>query len=200
MMVTIFSMFMKYIYLLFFIPVFFTGCSTIDKTSNEKESSHSFVLEEKQWNDDKKEDKEILGYEIWNVIDGDTLEVIIHEKTEKIRILGINTPEKEGGFRTAECFGDHASDYAKEYLDNKKVLLLESKTGDKKDRYGRLLRYVFVEGEDFGAHLIKEGYAESYKKFPHDRQSYYNTLESESQKQNKGMWNPENCEFWGQEN
>jgi len=59
---------------------------------------------------------------------------------------------------------------------------------------------VFLNGEDFGAHLIKEGYAFSYKRFPHPRLKYYNQLEKEAQKNKKGMWNPDNCEYWGQNN
>lgn len=145
-------------------------------------------------------DSQTFGYPIWKVIDGDTLEVIRNEEVVKIRILGIDTPEKEGGFRPAECFGDHASDYAKTFLESKTAVLLESKTGDKVDKYGRLLRYVFIDGKDFGGHLITQGYAESYKKFPHDRKHHYNTLETQAQKNKKGMWNPENCEYWGQEN
>ncbi len=136
-------------------------------------------------------------YPVLYTFDGDTYFININGKKEKIRVLGIDTPEKKGGFRPEGCFGDHASDYAKEKLKNKKVSLLKPKGYDETDKYGRLLRYVFLDGEDFGAHLISEGYAFSYKKFKHPRRSYYNTLEKEAQKNKKGMWNPSNCDYWG---
>ncbi len=146
-------------------------------------------------NENNEEDTNL--YSVLYTFDGDTYFVQIEGKKEKIRVLGIDTPEKEGGFRPEGCFGDHASEYAREALQNKKVSLLQPKGYEDKDKYGRLLRYVFLDGEDFGAHLISEGYAFSYKKFKHPRRNYYNTLEKEAQKNKKGMWNPENCDYWG---
>jgi len=142
-------------------------------------------------------ERETDEYPVVHIFDGDTYFINVNGKKEKIRVLGIDTPEKEGGFRPEGCFGDHASDYAKEQLTNKKVGLLKPSTHENTDKYGRLLRYVFLDGQDFGAHLISEGYAFSYKKFPHPRRAYYNTLEKEAQKNKKGMWNPDNCDYWG---
>lgn len=168
---------MKYIktYILLISAILFFGCTEISAPKEREEKT--------------------INYKIEYIYDGDTLSLIIDGKKEKIRILGIDTPEVDG-YRTAECYGDDASAYAKEYLKKKRVTLLKSKIGDEKDRYERLLRYVFVEGKDFGAHLIKEGYAESYKIFPHDRMEYYNELEKEAQENKKGMWNEENCSYW----
>lgn len=184
----------------FCLSIFFGGCSLQDQTYKTPHEPLETYSQKSSILPPDSNDEKILGYPIWNIIDGDTLEILKNGEKTKIRILGINTPEKEGGFRPAECFGDHASDYAKTFLHNKTVVLLESKTGDKVDKYGRLLRYVFVDGQDFGGHLITLGYAESYKRFPHDRKNYYNNLETQAQKSKKGMWNPENCEYWGQEN
>jgi len=154
--------------------------------SVEKQSMHA---ESNYSNTDKN------TYPILYTFDGDTYSVKVNEKKEKIRVLGIDTPEKKGGFRPEGCFGDHASDYAKEQLQNKKVGLLKPSTYENTDKYGRLLRYVFLDGQDFGAHLISEGYAFSYKKFPHPRRAHYNALEKEAQKNKKGMWNPDNCDY-----
>ncbi len=107
---------------------------------------------------------------------------------EKIRILGINTPEVSGGHRDAECFGAEASTFVKKILHGKSVVLSTSKTGDHVDRYGRFLRYVSIDGKDLGAMLILEGYAESYKKFPHDRRDEYNKLEKKAKTAKNGMW------------
>ncbi len=134
-------------------------------------------------------------YPVLYTFDGDTYSVKINNQKEKIRVLGIDTPEKKGGFRSEGCFGNQASDYVKEKLKNKKIALSKPKTYSNTDKYGRLLRYVFLDGEDFGAHLISEGYAFSYKKFKHPQRNYYNTLEKEAKKNKKGMWNPNNCNY-----
>lgn len=197
-------------YFTFFLSFFlFSSCSflpqqpleNIPLPTEEKETITDFTPQQKEFlQKEEKQAQELQTYTISRVIDGDTIYVIVNGKERKIRIMGIDTPEKEGGFRTAECFGDDASIFAKEFLKGKRVALLQSKIGDTEDKYGRWLRYVFVDGRDFGALLIAQGYAESYKRFPHDRKKYYNELEKKSQKQKNGMWNPDNCLFWGQEN
>jgi len=160
--------------------------------------SEAITDDEKPENSEKNSDSNL--YEIEYLYDGDTYIVWIDGKKEKIRVLGIDTPEKKGGFRPEGCYGGHASTYAKKALLGKKVGLLKPKNHESKDKYGRLLRYVFLDGKDFGAHLIEEGYAFSYKRFSHPRLKYYNQLEKKSQKNKKGMWNPDNCDYWGQNN
>lgn len=177
------------VFIYVFIIIFY-GCSSQNIETNNIQ---------KEINQEK---TELIGikdenvYPVIRVIDGDTFVVKINNKNEKIRIIGIDTPEKEGGYQTVECFGDHASDYAKKYLKNKKVSLLKSKKQNNRDKYGRMLRYVFINGEDFGAKLIKEGYAFSFKRYKHERISLYNKLEKEAKSNKKGMWNPKNCEYW----
>lgn len=171
----------------------------VENKSSEKYNPIEFIntqMSKAVSTEDLKQSDENI-YPVLYTFDGDTYFVKVNGKKEKIRVLGIDTPEKKGGFRPEGCFGDHASDYAKEKLKNKKVSLLKPKGYDETDKYGRLLRYVFLDGEDFGAHLISEGYAFSYKKFKHPRLSYYNSLEKEAQKNKKGMWNPDNCDYWG---
>lgn len=126
--------------------------------------------------------------QIIQVFDGDTFSAKINGVTEKIRILGIDTPEVAGGYREGECFGENASAFTKKVLAGKSVVLIPSKTGDDTDQYGRYLRYVEIDGKDFGKILLEEGYAQSYKKFPHDKRAVYNTLESQAKTQQKGLW------------
>lgn len=125
---------------------------------------------------------------IEQVFDGDTFSAKINGVNEKIRILGIDTPEVSGGYREGECFGENASVFTKKTLAGKSVMLISSKTGDQTDQYGRLLRYVELNNEDIGKTLIAEGYAESYKKFPHDRKQEYNSLEKKAKSEKKGLW------------
>ncbi|MDD2891888.1 MAG: thermonuclease family protein, partial [Candidatus Gracilibacteria bacterium] len=85
-------------------------------------------------------------YDVISVVDGDTIKIDINGKTETIRILGIDTPEKfatRTGYK--ECYGEEASDYAKKLLTGKKVRIEFDDTQDKNDKYGRVLAHIFLE-------------------------------------------------------
>jgi micrococcal nuclease len=167
----------KIIFLLLFI-ISFSGCS--NKIIENKPLYTTSIINNE-------------FYKVLSVIDGDTITIKQGNYKKTIRILGIDTPEKKGGYRKEECFGDEASEYTKHLLKNKKIRLVKSKVGNQEDKYKRLLRYVYIDDKDIGEELIKNGYAESYKKFPHDKKNLYNEIEKESQKNEKGMWNKSSC-------
>jgi len=75
-----------------------------------------------------------------------------------VRYLGINTPESVDPRKPVECFGKEASLKNKELVLNKKVVL--EKDISEIDKYGRLLRYVYVDGIFINLELIKQGYAQ----------------------------------------
>ena len=91
------------------------------------------------------------------VIDGDTIRVRVRGKAHTVRLIGVDTPETVHPTKAVQHFGAEASAYTKAALEAKTVTL-EDPT-DTKDRYGRLLRYVLLDGENFNARLIREGYA-----------------------------------------
>jgi len=102
-------------------------------------------------------------YDVVKVVDGDTIDVSINGKTERIRLIGINTPETVDPRKPVECFGKEASDKAKTLLGGMKVYLESDITQGELDKYSRLLRYVFLEnGTNFNLLMIKEGYAYEY--------------------------------------
>lgn len=133
------------------------------------------------------------------VVDGDTLEVLIDGTREKVRIIGIDTPEIVDPRRPVECFGKEASNYAKNFLaEGNSLLYLEADpTQSDTDRYGRLLRYVFTDSEgehDFGKMLIENGYATEYTyRDPYKYQAEYKTAEQNAQEQKKGLWADDAC-------
>lgn len=124
---------------------------------------------------------------VLDVIDGDTLRIQIEGKTEKVRIIGIDTPETVDPRKPVQCFGKEASARLKELLTGK-AIELENNPAEDRDVYDRLLRYVELEGEDIGATMIREGYAHSYRKYPHPRLETYNDLEAEARTANRGLW------------
>lgn len=87
-----------------------------------------------------------------SVLDGDTITVAIGQNTETIRLLGIDTPEKTGGPRPAECHGDAATTFARELLEEGSTVLL-ARDAEPRDLYGRLLAYVYRDADGLFVNL-----------------------------------------------
>ena len=97
------------------------------------------------------------------VIDGDTIVIEIENKHETVRLIGIDAPETVDPRKTIQCFGKEASNKAKEMLNNKSVFLEADSTQGERDKYQRLLRYVFLQDRtNFNKLMIEQGYAHEY--------------------------------------
>lgn len=129
------------------------------------------------------------------VIDGDTIQVFMNSKTETIRLIGIDTPETVDPRKPVQCFGKQASDKAKEILSGESVSLENDPTQGDRDKYGRLLRFVFLEDEtDFGKFMIREGYAHEYTyAIPYKYQTEYKQAEKDARDSGRGLWSPFAC-------
>ena len=92
------------------------------------------------------------------VIDGDTIQVRFEGNSYTVRLMGVDTPETKHPTKAVEYFGREASAFTKAHLEGKPVALVRDSAGDSTDRYGRLLRYVYLDGDNFNARLIREGY------------------------------------------
>ncbi|MCK9360994.1 thermonuclease family protein [Patescibacteria group bacterium] len=130
-------------------------------------------------------------------VDGDTLEAALDDGTEvKIRMLGVNTPESVDPRRPVECFGKEASKHTAELVAGKRVLLRADPQADEVDRYGRLLRNVYLEdGTDVNAVLVRDGYAYAYLDYPLNKQRKVELarLQDEAEAAQRGLWNPDAC-------
>lgn len=125
------------------------------------------------------------------VVDGDTIEVTTGDKLMKIRIVGINTPETVDPRKSVECFGLQASAEAKKLLLNQKVFLEKDLTQDDQDRYGRYLRFVWLENSniDYGKQMIANGYAFEYTyQKPYKYQIEYRLAQKTAETERKGLW------------
>ena len=123
------------------------------------------------------------------VIDGDT---IIISTGEKVRYIGINTPEIHHPTKKVECFGKEASEKNRELVLGKEVRL-EKDISDK-DKYGRLLRYVYV-GELFvNDYLVRNGFA-NVATFPPNVQfkNIFLEAEKEARENGRGLWAENAC-------
>ena len=135
-------------------------------------------------------------YKVVKVIDGDTVAVEINGKKETIRLIGIDTPETVDPRKPVECFGIEASNKAKEILTGKSVKLEADSIVGERDKYGRLLRYIFLEdGTNFNKMMISEGYAYEYTyNSPYKYQDEFKQAEKEAKEAKEGLWADGVCE------
>lgn len=97
---------------------------------------------------------------LYRCVDGDTAWFLIQGKKEKVRFLAIDTPEIAHDSRKADVYGDSAKDYTCKMLKNAQHIDLEYDEGSsKKDKYGRVLAWVFVDDKNLNYLLVKKGYA-----------------------------------------
>lgn len=133
----------------------------------------------------------IVALPVVKVVDGDTIDVKNADgKIERIRLLGINTPEVVDPRKPVECFGKEASARLHVLLDGKSVVLTADSTQQNVDKYGRLLRYVSLEdGKDIDEQMIREGFAHEYTyDIAYERQAQYRAAEREAQNNKRGLW------------
>ncbi|MGZ0086337.1 thermonuclease family protein [Caldibacillus thermoamylovorans] len=123
-----------------------------------------------------------------HVVDGDTVEVrFSNGATAKVRLIGVNTPETVHPNKPVEKYGKEASNYTKKRLTNKTVTL--EFDVQIKDRYGRLLAYVWIGKELYNETLVKEGYANVMTIQPNVKyQKRFLAAEQAARKAKKGLW------------
>ena len=120
---------------------------------------------------------ETLEGKVVKIADGDTLTLLTSSNEQvKIRLAGIDTPEKK------QPFGNKAKQ-ALANLAFQKQALIEVEV---KDRYGRTVGVVFVDGLNVNAELVKQGMAWVYRKYTDDKRLY--VLESEAKQAKRGLW------------
>ena len=123
------------------------------------------------------------------VIDGDTIQVLVDDTRRTIRLIGVDTPETKDRTGAVQYFGPEASAFTKAALEGKTVMLQKDRTGDTVDRYGRWLRYVLLDGDNFNARLIRDGYARAYRRFPFSKRTEFIRLEEQARRRGIGLWN-----------
>lgn len=118
-----------------------------------------------------------------NIVDGDTIDL---ESGVRIRLLLVDTPETTGG--KTDCYGPEARAFTTSNLDGKQVSLQYDT--ECKDRFGRTLAYVTVEGKEINTLLVKNGYACTLYIAPDGtaRKVEFEDLEAEAKTNRTGLW------------
>ncbi|WP_245855842.1 thermonuclease family protein [Paenibacillus rigui] len=121
------------------------------------------------------------------VVDGDTFEIKRDGKKEKVRLIGVDTPETKKPNTPVMFYGKEASDFTKKKLENKTVEL--EWDVEQKDQYGRLLAYVWIGDEMFNRTLVREGYARIATFPPNVKYvDQFKQDQEEARKGSKGLW------------
>lgn len=142
--------------------------------------------------------EEILNdyYLVEKVVDGDTIKVRIDDELKTIRLIGLDTPEVVDPRKIVECFGQEASNRAKDILNGKQIRLESDASQGDQDKYNRLLRYVFLEdGTLFNKMMIAEGYGHEYTyNIPYSYQLEFQEAERQARENKLGLWSDNACQ------
>jgi len=124
---------------------------------------------------------------VTNVVDGDTIDVLVNGQELRVRYIGIDTPETVDPRRLVECFGREASERNRQLVEGRSVGLEQDVS--ETDQFGRLLRYVWVDGQMVNAALVEEGYATAAT-FPPDVKyaDLFASLQGQARETGRGLW------------
>ena len=121
------------------------------------------------------------------VVDGDTIEARIGNRTEDVRYIGVDTPETVKPDTPVQCFGPRASTFNHRLVERRRVRLVFGV--ERRDIYGRLLAYVRLGGRFVNAMLVRKGLARSLTIPPNDRFApLFRRLELRAARTGKGLW------------
>ena len=130
-----------------------------------------------------------LQARVTRVVDGDTIVVAIDGHREKVRYIGIDTPETKKPDTPVQCFGKAASHENQRLVDHQEVRLLFD--AEARDRYGRLLAYVYraKDGVFVNAELVRRGFAMTLTFPPNVRfASLFSRLARDARRAGRGLW------------
>lgn len=123
------------------------------------------------------------------VVDGDT---IVVSPNEKVRLIGVDTPETVHPKKPVECFGKEAKQFTRDAVEGKSVRLVLDDRNQRtqyKDKYRRTLAYAYLDdGTMLNRELIRRGYAHAYTRFPFRYLVEFRELERAARADALGLW------------
>lgn len=133
-------------------------------------------------------------YQVVRYSDGDTIVVDMDGRKETIRFIGIDTPETHKPNTPVQCYGPAAAAHTKNLISagGGRVRLAADSLGTNRDRYDRLLRYVYLPDGRFVNEInVRAGYAFYYPFFPFSKKDQFAAAQLEAQTAQRGLWG--NC-------
>ena len=128
-------------------------------------------------------------YRIAHFVDGDTIAVDMNGSIQKVRFIGVDTPETHKPNTPVQCYGPQAAAFTKLTIGTQRVRLVADPLSTDRDRYDRLLRYVYLpDGTDLDEKIIEQGYGFYYPYFPFSKSSAFAAAEQDAIDAGKGLW------------
>lgn len=186
---------MKKLLMVMLTILFLSGCSLAEEITNEVEKEVTNTIEgviKEQFDNigneiDKKTAEKAGEITIDRVVDGDTFVSSSTGTEENYRLLLVDTPETVHPNKGEEPFGAEASEYTKERLEGQTVEIEFDQA--ERDQYGRLLVYVWIDGNLFNKELLQEGLAAVSVYAPNTRYvDEFEELEEIAKEEEKGIW------------
>lgn len=128
------------------------------------------------------------AYPVLKVVDGDTVKLDDEGKDTTVRLIGVDTPETVHPNNPVEAFGKEASAFTQNLLTGESVYLRFD--GDKTDKYGRLLAYLYraPDGLFVNLEIVRQGYGHAYTQFPFKHMELFRAYERRAREAGKGLW------------
>lgn len=125
---------------------------------------------------------------VTRVVDGDTAEMkFAGGEEESVRYIGIDTPESVAPGQPVECFGKEASHFNERLVESERVTLRFG--AERRDRYGRLLAYIYLGDRFVNAAIVRAGYARTLEIAPNtDHARLFARLEQRAANEGRGLW------------
>lgn len=164
------------------------------KTLEEKSKVESGVIGESLLANE--EIRKSPTYQVLKVVDGDTIHISYNGKDEKVRFIGLDTPETKDPRKPIQCFGREATAKMTEFAENKNVRLEFDKTQGERDKYGRILAFVYNEdNKNLAYEMIRQGYGNeyTYNSNPYKYQNEFKEAARKAREENKGLWAENTC-------
>ena len=128
-------------------------------------------------------------YSVIRFDDGDTIAVDMNGQNETVRFIGVDTPETHDPRKAVQCFGYAATVYTKNLVGKSRVRLEADSLNTNRDRYGRLLRYIYLpDGTLVNAKIIQDGYGFAYTLFPFEKADEFRSYERQAREASRGLW------------
>jgi len=127
---------------------------------------------------------------ILKVVDGDTVDIDIKGNTERVRLIGVNTPETKHPTKPIECFGPEASAYLTQLLPKGTHVRIERDI-EARDRYGRMLLYLYRESDNLfiNLDLVLRGYGTPMSIEPNTfHRNNFVRAAAQAEAANVGLW------------
>lgn len=154
------------------------GLNSLDNNENKKEV------------DDNKD-----YFLVKRVVDGDTIVVLVNSIEERIRLIGVNTPETVDPRSKVECFGKEASLFLKNKIEGKKIWMEKDNSQGDRDKYGRLLRYIYLDSVLINKEIIEKGFGYEYTyNLPYKYQKDFKEAQKIAKQEKVGLWADGVCE------